>query len=85
MQTAIVVKGRLINPTIIELDEPVTATTGNVEVVLRLVTPEPAETEAPKPLRSLYGLWQDAGLNLSAEEIDEARREMWRNFPREDL
>ncbi len=85
MQTAIVVKGRLINPTIIELDEPVTATTGSVEVVLRLVTPEPAETEAPKPLRSLYGLWQDAGLNLSAEEIDEARREMWRNFPREDL
>ena len=27
----------------------------------------------------------DAGLNLSAEEIDEARHEMWRNFPREDL
>lgn len=85
MQTAIVVKGRLINPTMIELEEPVTTATGNVEVVLRLVTPEPAETEAPKPLRSLYGLWQDAGLNLSAEEIDEARHEMWRNFPREDL
>ncbi len=85
MQTAIVVKGRLINPTIIELEEPVTVTTGNIEVVLRLATPEPAEAEAPKPLRSLYGLWQDAGINLSTEEIDEARREMWRNFPREDI
>lgn len=85
MQTAIVVKGRLINPTMVELDEPVTAAEGNVEVLLRLVTPEPTEIEAPKPLRSLYGLWQDAGLNLSAEEIDEARHEMWRNFPREDL
>jgi hypothetical protein len=49
MQTAIVVKGRLINPTIIELEEPVTTAMGNVEVVLRLVTPEPAEAEAPKP------------------------------------
>ncbi|HMV47505.1 MAG TPA: hypothetical protein PLD20_11360 [Blastocatellia bacterium] len=78
MQSAIVVKGRLINPTIVELDEPVTATNGNVEVLLRLVAPEPAEEQEPKPLRSLYGLWQDAKLNLSAEEIDEARREILR-------
>lgn len=85
MQTAIVVKGRLVNPTIDELEEPVTTATTHVEIVLRLAAPEPAEVEAPKPLRSLYGLWQDAGLNLSAEEIDEARHEMWRNFSREDL
>jgi hypothetical protein len=35
-----------------------------------------------KPKRSLYGLW--SGVSISAEEIDEARREMWGNFPRED-
>jgi hypothetical protein len=40
------------------------------------------ETHA-NPRRSLRGLW--AGLNVSAEDIDEARREMWGNFPREDI
>jgi hypothetical protein len=38
-----------------------------------------------KPLRSLYGLWKDFGVSISAAEIDEARREMWGNFPREDI
>jgi hypothetical protein len=41
------------------------------------------EAQEPKPLRSLYGLWAD--LDISADEIDEARREMWSNFPREDI
>jgi hypothetical protein len=41
--------------------------------------------EGEKPLRSLYGLWKDFGVSISAEEIDEARREMWENFPREDI
>jgi len=36
-----------------------------------------------KPRRSLYGAWED--VSISAEEIDEARREMWANFPREDI
>lgn len=41
------------------------------------------EEEPPKkPKRSLLGLWE--GDSVSAEEIDEARREMWGNFPRED-
>ena len=39
----------------------------------------------PQPLKSLYGLWQDFGIDLSAEEIDEARREMWGTFPRDDI
>jgi hypothetical protein len=38
-----------------------------------------------KPLRLLYGLWKDFGVSISAEEIDEARRQMWENFPREDI
>ena len=41
--------------------------------------------EAPKPLRSLYGLWQDLNIDVSAEDIDEARRELWGQFPREDV
>ena len=36
-----------------------------------------------KPKRSLFGLW--AGVNISEEDIDEARREMWGNFPRDDI
>ena len=35
---------------------------------------------APKSLR---GLWR--GLDITEEEIDEARREMWAGFPREDI
>jgi len=36
-----------------------------------------------RPRKSLRGLWR--GLAISEEEIDLARREMWGNFPREDL
>jgi hypothetical protein len=44
-------------------------------------------TESTKrpPFRSIEGLWADLGISLSAEEIDENRREMWRAFPREDI
>jgi hypothetical protein len=38
-----------------------------------------------RPLRSLMGLCADLNVNVSAEDIDEARREMWGNFPREDI
>ena len=37
------------------------------------------------PSRSLYGVLADLGPAPSAEEIDEARREAWANFPREDI
>jgi hypothetical protein len=33
--------------------------------------------------RSAKGLWSDLAVSLSAAEIDEARREMWKNFPRD--
>ena len=36
-------------------------------------------------LTSLRGLWKDLGFDISAEDIDRARREAWANFPREDL
>jgi hypothetical protein len=37
----------------------------------------------PTPRKSLRGLWR--GLDITEEEIAEARREMWGNFPREDI
>ena len=40
MQRAIVVKGRMISPTTIELDESVPEVTGGVEVILRSVAPD---------------------------------------------
>ncbi|MBW7959706.1 MAG: hypothetical protein H3C69_09120 [Candidatus Promineofilum sp.] len=36
-----------------------------------------------RPRRSLRGLWKD--VDLSAEDIAAVRREMWANFPREDV
>jgi hypothetical protein len=41
--------------------------------------------EPRQPLPSLRGLWQHLGFDLSAEEIDEARREAWGGFPRKDI
>ncbi len=39
----------------------------------------------PKPRRSLYGLLAHLGTAPSEEDIDDVRREMWSNFPREDI
>jgi hypothetical protein len=44
-----------------------------------------ADSGKKKPFNSIEGLWADLGISLSAEEIDENRREMWRNFPRGDI
>ena len=43
------------------------------------------EAGAKKPLKSLEGICAGMGVSISAEEIDEARKEMWGNFPREDF
>ncbi|MGI8743075.1 MAG: hypothetical protein ACR2NN_11010 [Bryobacteraceae bacterium] len=40
-------------------------------------------TKPKRPLKSLYGLWKDFGISISEEDIAEARKEMWGNFPRE--
>ena len=40
--------------------------------------------EGPKePRRSLLGLWKDLNIHITEEDIAEARREMWGNFPRD--
>lgn len=40
---------------------------------------------AKKPFKSVKGLWAGMGISISSEELDESRRELWKNFPREDL
>ena len=37
----------------------------------------------PQPKRSLFGLWE--GESVSGKDIADARREMWQDFPREDI
>jgi len=36
-----------------------------------------------KPRRSLRGLWKDLNFQITDEDIAQARREMWGNFPRD--
>ena len=56
-----------------------------LEVIARAA--ERTENDIPKEpkeqTKSLHGLWK--GVSISSEEIDEARREMWGNFPRDDI
>jgi hypothetical protein len=43
-------------------------------------------TENPagrKPLRGAAGLWAGMGFEITEEDIAEARKEMWGNFPRD--
>jgi hypothetical protein len=42
-----------------------------------------SETVSPRP--SLYGFLAHLGSGPSDEDIEEIRREMWSNFPREDI
>ena len=41
------------------------------------------EAQKKTPRISLEGIWADMDVNITEEEIREARREMWGNFPRE--
>ena len=35
------------------------------------------------PRNNPRGLWADLGVTITEDDIAEARREMWKNFPRE--
>jgi hypothetical protein len=37
------------------------------------------------PRRKLKGLWADLGVSVSEDDIAQARRELWKDFPRGDL
>ena len=52
--------------------------------VVELVDALAAKTNATKqPRRSLLGLCADLGIKITEEDITEARKEMWGNFPRD--
>ncbi len=53
-------------------------------IIPDLEEPLQGAEKGEKPLRSLYGLWKDFGVSISAEEIDAARRELWGNLPQQD-
>ena len=42
-------------------------------------------TTPTRPRRSAMGLCADLNQHITEEDIAEARREMWGNFPREDV
>jgi hypothetical protein len=43
------------------------------------------EVQARLPRNILKGLWADLKVDVSEEDIAEVRREMMKNFPREDI
>jgi hypothetical protein len=55
------------------------------EEVLKFAGALNAETQPTAPLRSPKGLWADLQIDISEEDITDLRREMWKNFPREDI
>ena len=51
-----------------------------VEQVMATLEQDLSQKQAKK---SLYGIWSE--LDLSSEEIDEVRQDLWDKFPREDI
>ena len=43
------------------------------------------EAAPKKPFKSIKGILAGHGISISLEEIRDLRREMWKNFPREDI
>ncbi len=39
----------------------------------------------PKKKKSLLGLWKEYGKAPGSKEIEEVRKKVWGNFPREDI
>ena len=67
---------------VVVLDEPLPLPEGTA------VSIEPEQgspAEAKQPRRSSRGLWADLGVEITEKDIEEARREMYANFPREDI
>jgi hypothetical protein len=76
MQRSLIVKGRLVGPKSVELDEPVAGMTSEVEVLMRLATDGP-EAAGETLSQFLSGL--PAGTR-SKEEIDKQihdERDAW--------
>jgi hypothetical protein len=50
--------------------------------VMEFVEPLQKGFPEPHPRRSLMGLFSDLNVHITENDIAEARREMWGNFPR---
>jgi hypothetical protein len=59
--------------------------TEKLQLIEHLASDLKTAVQAPTPprRRSLRGVLK--GTSISAEEIDQARQELWGNFPREDM
>jgi|GEM_PF-332492 len=55
-----------------------------VEQIMATLERELAPQEKKRPRRSLYGIWAE-DVAISEAEIAEVRRELWSNFPRDDV
>ncbi len=55
------------------------------QAILEAVRALPAEKRQEVLIKSVRGLWADLGISLSADEIEENQRDMWRNFPRSEI
>lgn len=51
--------------------------------VLEFVESLKREAGSEKSLRSLEGFLEDLNIDITGDDIAQARREMWGNFPRE--
>ncbi|HWE39105.1 MAG TPA: hypothetical protein VG406_21330 [Isosphaeraceae bacterium] len=56
-----------------------------IDDLARQLIEEVPPAPAKHPFPSMRGALAHLGPGPSAEEIDEARREAWKNFPREDI
>jgi hypothetical protein len=53
--------------------------------VLDFVESLQSQTASRRLRKGLKGLWADLGVRITEDDIAEARREMWGNFPREEI
>ncbi len=56
-----------------------------IRIVERIMARMKYAVPSEKPRKSLYGLFADLGPGPSEEDIAEVRRDMLKNFPREDF
>jgi hypothetical protein len=54
-------------------------------VKVLMMAPDRSMSHGVSGPRSLRGLWRDLDIDVTKEDIEEVRREMWERFPREDV
>jgi hypothetical protein len=76
MQNAVVVKGHIVGPTAVELDEPVPGATGEVEVIVRL-TPTDENQARETIFQFLRGLPPGARTKDDIDRQLQEERDSW--------